>query len=152
MIQKATAVETATRESKGVYGAAAEHATSKKLLKVSTKPEAKSLCYRCGRPAHQPTHCKYKTSKCQYCQKVGHLASVCCSKQPADRLDKDLFRSKHIVLKFIDMHKQDGSNDFGVFSIAYAVTLCLSEQPGSFSFDQKVMCKHLLECLHNQPF
>ena len=63
---------------------------------MSTKPEAKSPCYRCGRPGHQPTHCKYKTFKCRNCQKVGHLASVCRSKRPADRQDKDLSRGKHI--------------------------------------------------------
>ena len=61
-------------------------------------------------------------------------------------------KSPSFVLKYIDMHKQDGSNDCGIFSIAYSVALCLGEQPGPFLFHQKVMRKHLLECLHNQHF
>ena len=61
-------------------------------------------------------------------------------------------KSPSFVLKFVEMHKQDGSNDCGIFSIAYSVALCLGEQPGSFLFDQKMMRRHLLECLHNQHF
>ena len=79
-IQKATAAETATRESRGIHGASAER-LSRELHKMSAKP----LCYRCGRSGHQPTQCKYKTFKCRNFQKVGHLASVCHSKHLADR-------------------------------------------------------------------
>jgi len=61
-------------------------------------------------------------------------------------------KSPSFVLKFVDMHKQDGSNDCGIFSIAYSVAFCLNEQPRSFLFYQKVMCKHLLVRLYNQHF
>ena len=36
-------------------------------------------CSRCG-GAHSPATCKYKDSTCHYCQKKGHLASVCRKK------------------------------------------------------------------------
>ena len=42
-------------------------------------------------------------------------------------------------LKFVDVHKQNGSNDCGVFSIAYAVALCLGEYPGTLVFEQTMM-------------
>ena len=37
-------------------------------------------CSRCG-GQHLASHCKYKQSKCHFCQKKGHLARVCQSKQ-----------------------------------------------------------------------
>nr|KAG5691193.1 hypothetical protein BaRGS_010129 [Batillaria attramentaria] len=36
-------------------------------------------CYRCGK-AHRATDCYYKDSKCNYCQKIGHLEAVCRKK------------------------------------------------------------------------
>ena len=60
--------------------------------------------------------------------------------------------SPSFVLKFVDMYKQYGSNDCGIFSIAYSVTLCLGEKPGSFLFDQQLMRGHLVEWLQNQSF
>ncbi|XP_072044300.1 uncharacterized protein [Amphiura filiformis] len=39
-----------------------------------------TTCYRCGEP-HNANVCKYKTYKCNYCKKVGHLAKVCRKKQ-----------------------------------------------------------------------
>nr|KAG5699654.1 hypothetical protein BaRGS_005102 [Batillaria attramentaria] len=36
-------------------------------------------CYRCGK-AHKATDCFYKDSKCNYCQKTGHLEAVCRKK------------------------------------------------------------------------
>nr|KAG5714223.1 hypothetical protein BaRGS_018440 [Batillaria attramentaria] len=36
-------------------------------------------CYRCGK-AHKATDCFYKESKCNFCQKIGHLEAVCRKK------------------------------------------------------------------------
>ena len=55
-------------------------------------------------------------------------------------------------LKFVDVHKQNGSNDCGVFSIAYAVALCLGEYPGTLVFEQTMMCTHLMSCIEQQCF
>ena len=106
-IQKATAAETATRESRGIHGASAER-LSRELHKMSAKP----LCYRCGRSGPQPTQCKYKTFKCRNCQKVGHLASVCRSKHPADRQDKDTAKGKRIgsVQETVESDDDDSSD------------------------------------------
>ena len=109
-IQEDTAAETATRESRGIHGASAER-LSRELHKMSAKP----LCYRCGRSGHQPTQCKYKTFKCRNCQKVGHLASVCRSKHPADRQDKDTAKGKRIgsVQETVESDDDDSSDSSG---------------------------------------
>ena len=110
-IQKATAAETATRESRGILGASAERMASKDLHKMTAKPK----CIRCGRTGHQPTQCKYKTFKCHKCQKVGHLASVCRSKQPADRRDKDTISGQRIgsVQETVDSNDDYSSDSSG---------------------------------------
>lgn len=56
------------------------------------------------------------------------------------------------MLSYVDMHMQDGYNDCGMFSIAYAVALCFGEQPGSLIFDQELMREHLCICIQQQHF
>ena len=36
-------------------------------------------CHRCGK-LHNPEHCRFKTAKCHYCKKVGHIKSMCRKK------------------------------------------------------------------------
>ena len=107
-IQKTTAAETATRENQGILGASAEQMASKEIT-------AKSKCICCGRTGHPPTQCKCKTFKCHKCQKVGHLASVCCSKQPADQRDKDTINGQRIgsVQETVDSNDDYSSNSSG---------------------------------------
>ena len=58
------------------------------------------------------------------------------------------------TLNFVDVHKQTGSNDCDLFSNAYAVLLCLGENPGSLVYDYPKMCSHLSSCiiLNNNVF
>ena len=76
---------------------------------------AKPKCIHCGRTGHQPTQCKYKTFKCHKCQKVGHLASVCRSKQPADRRDKGTISGQRIgsVQETVDSNDDYSSDSSG---------------------------------------
>ena len=53
----------------------------------------KPKCFRCGKTGAQ---CKYKTFKCHNCQKVGHLAAVCHSKEPSDPKKKSTFSGQHV--------------------------------------------------------
>ena len=49
----------------------------------STDPKAKKLsCSRCLGMGHNQAMCKYKTTKCNTCHKVGHLARACYRLQP----------------------------------------------------------------------
>jgi len=47
-------------------------------------PQSDSLagkaCYRCGKDNHKPAKCRFKELTCHYCNKRGHLASVCKTK------------------------------------------------------------------------
>ena len=110
-IQKATAAETATRESRGIQGASTERMASQDLHKMTAKP----TCFRCGRTGHKPIQCKYKTFTCRKCQKVGHLTSVCRSKQPADRRDKDTTSGQCIgsVQETVDSNDNYSSDSSG---------------------------------------
>ena len=56
------------------------------------------------------------------------------------------------TLAFVDLHKQDGYNDCGVFAVAFAATLCFDQQPGKFIFHQNQMRQHLLACLERSCF
>ena len=56
------------------------------------------------------------------------------------------------TLSFVNVHKQTGCNDCGLFSIAYAVALCLGENPGTLVFDQSEMRNHLVSCIEQQCF
>ena len=46
-----------------------------------------SECYRCGKPGHLATACRFKDSKCYLCGKIGHLKQVCKSRQKGGRKD-----------------------------------------------------------------
>ena len=53
----------------------------------------------------------------------------------------------NFVLNFVDVHKQNGHDDCGIFSIAYAVALCMGMHPGTLMFEQNLMRHHLISCL-----
>ena len=100
---------------------------SQDLHKMTAKP----TCFRCGRSGHKPTQCKYKTFTCRKCQKVEHLASVCRSKQPADRRDKETTSGQRIgsVQETVDSN-DDYSSDSSGYLIFYSWAL---EQTSSYS-------------------
>ena len=58
----------------------------------------------------------------------------------------------NITLEFVTVHKQHGSDDCGLFSLAYATALCYNEQPGNYVFDQAKLRCHLISCLENKMF
>ena len=55
-----------------------------------------------------------------------------------------------ITLKFVDVQMQCGTQDCGLFAIAFATALCLGKQPGQLTFHQDQMRSHLLRCLESQ--
>ena len=58
-----------------------------------------------------------------------------------------LHTDKPFVLNFVDVHKQNGHDDCGIFSIAYAVGLCMGMHPGTLMVEQDLMRHHLISCL-----
>lgn len=57
---------------------------------------------------------------------------------------------KEIKLKMINVQKQLGGCDCGLFAIAFATTLATGNQPEQCFFDQAAMRRHLYECLTKQ--
>ena len=56
-------------------------------------------------------------------------------------------KNKEIKLRFMDVQKQCGGYDCGVFVIAFATALAHGINPGKYLFNQHVMRKHLLKCI-----
>jgi hypothetical protein len=46
----------------------------------NTESQHGKTCYRCGNSGHAPFNCKYKSYKCNFCKKTGHLVAVCREK------------------------------------------------------------------------
>ena len=58
-------------------------------------------------------------------------------------------------LRHIDIQRQTGSSDCGLFAIANSIALCTGEDPQAMNFEQLVMRKHLAQCFeqgHLMPF
>ena len=55
--------------------------------------------------------------------------------------DNEMIRINHI-----DVQRQTGSNDCGLFAMAFAVTLCMNGDPHLFMYNQLGMRSHLYEC------
>ena len=56
-------------------------------------------------------------------------------------------KNKEIKLRFMDVQKQSGGYDCGVFAIAFATALAHGINPGKYLFNQHVMRKHHLKCI-----
>ena len=52
----------------------------------------------------------------------------------------------NLEVRFVDVQVQEGTNDCGLFAIAFATALCNGVDPYSLSLDQKSMREHLLNC------
>ena len=59
-----------------------ESSRSKAALHSRHKTDfPKGTCPRCGKTDHGARDCPFKESICNYCQKIGHLQSVCLQKR-----------------------------------------------------------------------
>ena len=54
-------------------------------------------------------------------------------------------KEESIILKFVNIVKQAGVNDCGLFAIAYATALCFGKSPGKYRF--KVMMTSSKKCV-----
>jgi len=58
----------------------------------------------------------------------------------------NLFANNHLKLEMVNVHKQVGSNDCGLFSIANAVQLAKKNDPAKIKYIQCAMRPHLIKC------
>ena len=56
-------------------------------------------------------------------------------------------KSQEIIVKVEDVQHQEDSSSCGLFAIAYAVSLCFTDDPRQIQFDKNVLRAHLLQCL-----
>ena len=75
----AKAMEMAERNTQEFHPTSSESSQVNKLTEQSSKNTEQSSCPRCG-GNHPGQSCKFKSAKCYKCSKLGHLASVCHSK------------------------------------------------------------------------
>ena len=58
----------------------------------------------------------------------------------------NLLVNNHLKLEMVNVHKQVGSNDCGLFSIANAVQLAKKSEPSMIKYVQRAMRPHLIKC------
>ena len=56
----------------------------------------------------------------------------------------------HITVEFVEVQRQNGSDDRGVYAIAFAVALSLSKDPGTLTFAESDIRKHLFNMLNKK--
>ena len=114
-VELAEAVEAAEKNSKILKNGASTqtgiHQSSASTPKPKQYEEAKRgtpTCYRCGGPHLAPV-CKFKDTICHYCQKKGHLARVCKSKNKSAGQPKKNF--------YVQDEQQFQDESYGMFTV-----------------------------------
>ena len=57
---------------------------------------------------------------------------------------------KKITVNFVNVQIQDNGSDCGIYSLAFATSLCCGDDPSKIHFVSHKLRKHLLNCLENQ--
>ena len=60
--------------------------------------------------------------------------------------------SQSFELRVVNVQQQQGGDDCGLFAIAFAVDLCMGNDPFTSSYTQKAMRDHLAKCFENNLF
>ena len=56
-------------------------------------------------------------------------------------------KKEKFIVETVPVHQQEGSEDYGVFAIAYAVELAFGGDPRAVIYKQESMSSHLESCL-----
>ena len=65
------------------------------------------------------------------------------------------YDTSQILIECMNVHKQSGSDDCGLMTIAFVTCLLFEQDPVKVRFDQKRLRQHLLQCLNSgemRPF
>ena len=60
--------------------------------------------------------------------------------------------TNHMFLNNRDVQRQEGSNDCGLFALAYMYTLCSGNNPSLCAYTQSKMRDHYNNCITNKYF
>ena len=104
----------AERNTQEFHPTSSESNQVNKLTEHSSKNTEQSVhvCHRCG-GNHSGQSCKFRSAKCCKCSKVGHLASVCHSK---DSKGKGKIHSVQGSQLGADVPESD-SDELGIYSL-----------------------------------
>ena len=71
-----------------------------------------------------------------------------------DKLTKDVIISLLGIsnIDIVPTHKQEGTQDCGLYSIAICVSLVFNLKPEQLKFDQSAMRGHLINCIETEKF
>lgn len=61
--------------------------------------------------------------------------------------DLIMTKEKFFTIEYMDIHRQVGPDDCGLFALAFAASLCYGEQPKNENYNQSQLHSHLLSCL-----
>ncbi|XP_014663455.1 PREDICTED: uncharacterized protein LOC106806115 [Priapulus caudatus] len=63
-----------------------------------------------------------------------------------------LLKTEHsnVVIELVEMHRQVGGSDCGVYAIASMVALCNSIEPSTIQWNQQMMRSHLVACFRDR--
>lgn len=80
----------------------------------------KKMCKHCGWKTHESASCKFKQSTCHACSRVGHLASICKSKEKKNinsinSIDSSSSHNTNFFSKFSNEGEDD--NRFSIFNV-----------------------------------
>ena len=71
-LQRAQGMEEVAKESESMQTGKPEQSEGSTNLVAS-----KAVCYRCGGQGHLASTCRFRNTKCHFCQNLGHVARVC---------------------------------------------------------------------------
>ena len=54
-------------------------------------------------------------------------------------------REKSLTIEFVDVQKQKGSSDCGLFALAFITSICNRQDPTELAYNQSSMRSHLLK-------
>ena len=107
----AKTMEMAEKNTQEFHPTSSESNQVNKLTEQSSKNTEQSVCHRCG-GNHSGQFCKFKSAKCYKCSKVGHLASVCRSK---DEKRKGKVHNVQVSESGHDANEND--DELGIYSL-----------------------------------
>ena len=78
------------------------------------------------------------------------LAAICATRMKEQIAALLFANEKTLTLEYKAVQVQQGSNDCGLFAIAFATSLCGGENPVEINYKQHLLCSHLLNCVTKQ--
>ena len=110
--------------------------------RLSPQSTPRQPCYRCGETSHFQMNCRFRNSKCAACDKLGHIAKVCRSKQKPNRQSQ----VNHVISKdespppVATADHQSPADTYSLFTIRgkaqpIVVPVCLNQVELSMELD-----------------